>query len=276
MTIRSLLRTVPLLVLLALGATGCHRRARAVMFVPTGTPTAGGQAVTVSHRHYLNLIGLAARDLACNPAAVAGTEVSPGIFSVQGCGALRDYVMVCRGRGRCRWVGIEPVEAVAQRELQCGAGPYQISMPAPLARQVAACGQSADYALACSPAACAWTRGATAGVVVQSEPGTSVVVVSGEGAADAASERDVAGADVVQISAAEALQGVLAARILAIRQCAAGQPLQLRIEWAADGAVTAALAGPLAGTPTEQCVQQAVGPLSVGGVSSPGEFSFQL
>ena len=276
MSTRATLSALALAGLALVALTGCHRRAR-----PTVVVAPGGAVVAsaVSHRHHRRLVAVAARDLSCAPGAVATTEVSPGIFSAQGCGAVRDYVMVCGRRRRCAWVGIEPVEVVAQRETGCGAGPYELRMTGPLSREVRACGQSIEYALACEPASCAWARGAAAGLVVQSEPGTSVVMVGGEGGAADEGEADAPDSDAppaVQLSAAEALQTVFASQLAAVRRCAGGQPLEVRVRWGADGVVSASLAGPSAGSPIEQCVRDAVGPLSLGGVSAPGELVLQF
>lgn len=261
----------------ALLVTGCHRRARQAQ--GTVVATAGGtQTVTVSHRHFRNLVRTAARDMRCSNREVAPQEVSPGIFAVSGCGQLRDYVMICAGRRHCRWVGIQPVEQVAMAETQCQSGQIVVQAPAPLSRQVAACGQTLTYGLACHAAGCVWTRGAPASaVMMQSEPGTSVIVVPDgastgqvvvqEGAPPAQASDD---ADVVQIDAAGTLQSLLASQLATLRACTQGNTVTLQVRWSAQGQVAVGLAAPHAGTPIEACVQQAFGSIVLQGVTAAG------
>lgn len=273
----SKLRLFVLLGLAALALVGCHRRARTQ---GTVVATAGGQqqVVTVSHRHYRNLVRIAARDMSCRNDQVAPTEVSPGIFSVQGCGQMRDYVMVCRGRRHCRWVGVQPVEQVAIQETQCATGQIQLAVTGPLTRQVIACGQQLDYALACHAQGCMWARGAASqGMVMQSEPGTSVIIVAEDpGAAQVPEPPGAAADEVTQVGAAGTIQSLFATEIERVRQCTGGQPVTVRVYWDAAGTVGVALAGAGAGTAMEQCVQQAIGPVVLQGVGAAGEIQAQM
>lgn len=282
---KRLVRLLPLLVLAALALSACHRRARATATVTT---TAGGTVVaaapSVSHRYFRNLQRVAARDMQCHPRDVAPQEVSPGIFSVSGCGQLRDYALVCRSRRRCNWVGIQPVEHVAMAETQCATGQIMVQPTGPLTRTVSACGQSLQYALGCGPGGCAWTRGAAAGgMVMQTEPGTSVIVIPDAPATGTVAVQEAGvgavgdeSADVVQIDAAGTLQALLATQIAAVRQCAGGQTVTLQIRWTAQGQVGVALAPPHAGTPVEACVQAAVGTVVLQGVTAPGQIQATL
>lgn len=279
---KRLLRILPLVILTALALSACGRRARATQSA-TVTATAGGQVATrptVSHRYYRNLQRVAARDMQCHARDVVPQEVSPGIFSVSGCGQLRDYALVCRSRRRCDWVGIQPVEQLAVSETQCATGQILVQPTGPLTRSVSACGQTLQYALACGPGGCAWTRGGAAGgVVMQSEPGTSVIVIPDDGSSVAVQESGAAtdaDADVVQIDAAGTLQSLLATQIAAIQQCTGGQSVTLQIRWSAQGQVGVALAPPHAGTPVEACIQTAVGSVVLQGVSAPGEIHATL
>lgn len=272
------------LALAALALTGCHRRARrAEATVVAQAGTAGGaRAVRISHRHYRNLIRVSARDMGCRHREVTPQEVSPGIFAVSGCGQLRDYVMVCAGRRHCRWVGIQPVEQVAMAETQCASGQIVVQATAPLARQVSACGQTLAYGLACGGAGCAWTRGMTAPpVMMQSEPGTSVIVIPDDGGAAPAVAVEEAPAvatgqvgdehaDVVRIDAAGTLQSLLATQLAALRTCTQGATVTLQVRWSAQGQVSVGLAAPHAGTPMEACVQQAFGAIVLQGVTAAG------
>lgn len=284
---KRLLRILPLVLLATLALGACGRRARATQTATV--TTAGGATVaaapSVSHRHYRNLLRVAARDMQCHHRDVAPQEVSPGIFSVSGCGQLRDYALVCRSPRRCAWVGIQPVEQVAMAETQCATGQVVVQPTGPLSRTVSACGQSLQYALACGPGSCAWTRGAAAGgVVMQTEPGTSVIVVPDAPATSGTVvvQESTAGAvgdesaDVVQIDAAGTLQALLATQVAAVRQCTGGQTVTLQIRWSAQGQVGVALAPPHAGTPIEACVQQAVGAVVLQGVSAPGQIQATL
>ncbi|AKF09392.1 hypothetical protein [Sandaracinus amylolyticus] len=277
-----LVRLLPLVLVALLALTGCHRRARATATVAQPATSGGVVATSISHRHYRNLLRIASRDTQCHHRELSAQEVSPGIFSISGCGQLRDYVMVCSGRRHCRWVGIQPVEAVAIAETQCATGQVVVQPTGPLSRTVSACGQTLQYALACAPGACAWSRGAVAGgVVMQTEPGTAVIVVPDAYASPSqqvqvqeASTAGVVGdesADVVQIDAAGTLQSLLATQIAAIRQCTGGAPVTLAIRWTAQGQVGVALAPPHAGTQVEACVQAAVGSVVLQGVSGPGQ-----
>jgi hypothetical protein len=277
-------RFLLVLALSALALVGCHRRAR-VGGTQVVATAGGAQAVTVSHRHYRNLLRVAARDMRCHHRQLAPQEVSPGIFAISGCGQLRDYAMICTSRRRCRWVGIQPVEHVAMAETQCASGQIVVQAPAPLSRQVSACGQTLTYGLACGGAGCAWTRGAApSAVMMQSEPGTSVIVVADDGTtvpgAPAAYATAQAPADdqsdVVQIDAAGTLQSLLATQLAALRACTGGATVTLQVRWSAQGQVGVGLAAPHAGTPMEACVQQAFGAVVLQGVTAPGEVQATL
>ncbi|UJR87153.1 hypothetical protein [Sandaracinus amylolyticus] len=281
-----LVRLLPILLVALLALAGCHRRARATATLAQPATSGGVVATSISHRHYRNLVRIASRDMQCHHRELATQEVSPGIFSISGCGQLRDYVMVCSGRRHCRWVGIQPVEAVAIAETQCATGQVLVQPTGPLSRTVSACGQTLQYALACGPGACGWSRGAVAGgVMMQTEPGTAVIVVPDAYATaqppsqqiqvqEASTAPGVVGdesADVVQIDAAGTLQALLATQIAAIRQCTGGASVTLAIRWTAQGQVGVALAPPHAGTQIEACVQAAVGSVVLQGVSGPGQ-----
>jgi hypothetical protein len=286
------LRLVLLVLAMALALSAC-RRHRAGVYATQSVSVGGAQPITVSHRHYRNLLRVAARDMSCHPNGLAPQEVSQGIFSIQGCGLVREYVMVCRGRRRhCEWVGIQPVEQVAVAETRCGSGQVQLAVTGPLTRSVIACGQSLSYALMCGPAGCGWGRGAVSGgVMMQTEPGTAMIVVPDDGSvasvqvpeppqaqATVAAQGTVASQDAVigLDPAAGAIQGMLAQQIAAIRACTGGQSATLRVVWSAQGIVTVGLAAPHAGTPIESCVQQAVGSIQLQGVIGPGEVQAQL
>lgn len=272
-----------------LALAGCHRRAhhaQATVAVQ-GTATAGGgRPRTVSHRHYRNLLRISSRDMGCHHRQIATQEVSPGIFTMSGCGQQREYVMACSGRRHCRWLSIQPVEQVAMAETQCQSGQIVVAAPQPLARQVTACGQTLSYALACGPGACAWTRGTvSSAVMMQSEPGTVVIVVPDDGgpvAGGVVVQDQAPGqvgdeqADVVQIGAAETLQALLATQLAVVRQCTQGQTVTLSVRWSAQGQISVGLAAPHAGTPMEACVQQAIGSVVLQGVSAPGEVQATL
>jgi hypothetical protein len=266
--------------------SACHRRARPVQSVSV---TAGGhQSVTISHRHYRNLLRVASRDMRCQGRELAPQEVSPGIFSVSGCGQLRDYVMICTHRRHCRWVGIQPVEHVAMYETQCQTGQIVVQAPGPLSRQVSACGQELTYGLACGAAGCVWTRGAMpTAVMMQSEPGTSVIVVADEGNAPVVQtepQETVATipagtddtADVVQIDAAGTLQSLLMTQLAALRACTNGATVTLHVRWSASGQVSVGLGAPHTGTSVEACVQQAFGSFVLQGASAPGDVQVTL
>lgn len=266
--------------------SGCHRRARAVHPVAVATAS-GHQSVSVSHRHYRNLLRVASRDMRCHGRELAPQEVSPGIFSVSGCGQLRDYVMICAHRRHCRWVGIQPVEHVAMYETQCQTGQIVVQAPGPLSRQVSACGQELTYGLACSAAGCAWSRGVMpTAVMMQSEPGTSVIVVADQGSAPSvqvepqAAPVEVSTSDdateVVQIDAAGTLQSLLMTQLAALRACTGGATVTLHVRWSASGQVSVGLGAPHAGTPVEACVQQAFGSFVLQGATAPGDVQVTL
>lgn len=271
---RTTLRLALVALLATLALAGCHRRARHAQAV---VATSGGAAITVSHRHYRNLLRIAARDMSCRHDQLVPQEVSPAVFSIQGCGQVRDYVMLCRGRHRCRWEGVQPVEQIAMAETQCGAGTIQLAITGPLTRQVVACGQTLDYSLACGPQGCGWARGAAStGMVMQTEPGTSVIVVEDGGGAPPAAYAGGESEEVEQVGAAGTLQALFATQLAAVRACTGGQTVTVRVIWDAAGTVTIGLAGAGAGTPMEQCVQQAVGPVVLQGVAGPGEVQATL
>jgi hypothetical protein len=275
------LRTLLVLAFVTLSLVGCHRRARTTEVAVAPAASAGGARGGLSHRHYRNLLRTAARDMQCRHDQLVPQEISPGIFSLQGCGLIRDYVMVCRGRHRCRWEGIVPVEQVAITETRCATGTVQLAVTGPVTRQIVACGQTLDYALACGPTGCGWTRGAAAsGMVMETEPGTSMLVIADDGSAPppaaapapAGEESD----EVQQMGAAGTIQAVFATQIAAIRACASGQPVTVQVRWDAQGVVTLTLAPPFGGTAVEACVQQSIGPVVIQGVTAPGEIHAQM
>lgn len=279
-------------VVLAGALAGCRSRVRVVeqTTVTSGgaqpvVTSGGARPVSVSHRHYRNLLRIAAREMRCRHDELVTQEISAGMFSVRGCGMAREYVMVCRHRYHCRWHGVVPVEQVALAETRCASGPMQLSVSGPITRQVSLCGQSLHYALVCGAHGCAWTRGVAAtGVVLQTEPGTSVLVVPDDGsaapppapAAAAPATEDADAVPVEQMGVAASLQGVFATQIAAIRQCTAGQTVTVRVRWDASGTVSIALAPPHAGTPIEQCIRTAIGPLMLQGVGAAGEVQASL
>jgi len=77
-------------------------------------------------------------------------------------------------------------------------------------------------------------------------------------------------------AAVQALQTMFATQYAAIAQCTGGQPITVQVRWDAAGAIAVGLAAPLTGTPTEQCVQQAVGAIQLQGVTAPGEVHAQF
>jgi hypothetical protein len=271
------LPTLLVLTSLTLALTGCARRTVVREVVVDQSAGSSAPASSISHRHYRNLLRIAGRDMRCHPNRVFVQEASPGIFSVQGCGILREYVMVCRHRRHCRWHGIQPVEQVAMAEARCGAGPAQLTVTGPLTRRVSVCGQAIDYALACGPVGCGWARGTSAQVMMlQTEPGTSVIVLADE--VGPAPER--AGSDeddvVLELGAAGTLQSVLAAQYAALRACTQGTSVTLTIRWAADGTVSVGLAPPYAGTPMEACVRQVLGTVRIQATGAAGELHATL
>lgn len=271
----STLRLALTLSIAVLALAGCHRRSG---HVQVAVATSGGGAITVSHRHYRNLLRIAARDMSCRHEQLVPQEVSPGVFSIQGCAQVRDYVMLCRGRHRCRWEAVQPVEQVAIAETRCGVGTIQLAITGPLSRQVLACGQTLDYSLVCGPAGCAWARGVAAtGVLMQTEPGTSVIVVEdSSGQPPATYGTGGASEEIEQVGAAGTLQALFATQLAAVRACTGGQMVTVRVIWDAAGTVTIGLAGAQAGTPMEQCVQQAIGPVVLQGVTGAGEVQATL
>jgi hypothetical protein len=285
-----LFRLLPVLALAALALTGCHRRARAARATAAvsvqAAPSTGGAHVSVSHRHYRNLVRVASRDMQCHHRNLETQEVSPGIFSISGCGQLRDYVMVCEHRRACRWMGVEPVERVAMAETRCATGQILVQPTGPLARQVTACGQTLQYALGCSAGGCGWMRGGVAsGMVMQTEPGTAVLVIPDMGGGQSGGVIVQEGAfgqvgdenaDVVQVGAADVLQGLLATQLAAVRACSQGQTVTLQVRWSAQGHVGVALAPPLAGSAVEACVQQAIGNVVLQGVGAAGAIEATL
>ncbi len=278
MTPRNILFVTLAFSLLVLSA--CHRRARPAQSVSV-VSTGGQQSVTISHRHHRNLLRVASRDMRCQGRELAPQEVSPGIFSVSGCGQLRDYVMICTHRRHCRWVGIQPVEHVAMYETQCQTGQIVVHAPGPLSRQVSACGQELTYGLACGAADCVWTRGAMpTAVMMQSEPGTSVIVVADEVESPVV-QADVAAStpdtpDVVQIDAAGTLQSLLMTQLAALRTCTNGATVTLHVRWSASGQISVGLGAPHTGTPVEACVQQAFGSFVLQGATAPGDVQVTL
>jgi hypothetical protein len=283
-------RTLVVIACFALLLGACHRRARVHAAIAQSYATGGAVVVapaapvSVSGRRYRNLLRVAGRDMQCDPRGLAAQEVSPGIFSLQGCGLVRDYVMLCRNRHRCDWYGIAPVEQVAMQETQCTQGQIQLALTGPTTRDVVACGQTLHYALACGYGGCAWSRNGGGAVMMQTDPGTSVIVVAeGAGGGAYASPQPqpavVEGEDtgeIIDLGAAGTLQSLLATQIAAVRACTNGASVTLTVRWSAEGVVSVGLAPPLAGTPVEACVQRAIGTVQLQAPGAAGSIQASM
>ena len=256
-----------LLVLLGLGLFGCHRHHRRDVVT--------GARLSIAGARYRALLGVASRDTRCGAGQLGVSEPSPGIFSVQGCGLVREYVLACRGRHRCQWSPVVPVEQVAAQETGCAQGPVQLALSGPLSRHVSLCGQELDYALACGPAGCGWSRGGAPAMLMQSPTEGAVIVVADDGSVPQPPAAEASG-EVVDLGAAGTLQSLLATQIAAIRQCTGGQPVTLTLRWSAQGVVSLGLGAPYAGTAVEACVQQAVGPVAIQAPGAEGSISATL
>jgi hypothetical protein len=140
--------------LLPLGS-GCRRSVRQTEL--------GLQTGRATDRQMANLQRLAARDTGCHPAALEPRPLHEGVYEVvgHGCDVVRHYVMGCRGRRRCRWEAVVPIEQQVAADFQCAPDTVWVQATGdPTTRQVTACGVSSLYHLRCWQTACVWTAGA--------------------------------------------------------------------------------------------------------------------
>jgi hypothetical protein len=117
---------------------------------------------------------------------------------------------------------------------------------------------------------------AAATFVMQTDPGTNVIVVADEGTATAAPPTAEPQSDVIDLGPAGTLQSLLAVQLPALRACTQGQPVTLTMRWAADGTVSVELAPPHMGTPMEACIQRAIGTVRIQVSGTGGEVQATL
>lgn len=228
----------------------------------------GGAPSSISQQNYQRLVRGASHHMRCHPRLLNVQEVSAGVFSVHGCGQVREYAMVCRS-ARCAWSAVMPVEQVAMRESGCGYG-LQVIPTGPVSRQVNACGRSMSYQLACSERDCRWVQGGAPMMATMQSEGSTVIVVPDDGQYASVPEAPGGVAVVPEpsdeaggVGAEGTLQALLATQLDGVRQCSGGQSVQVVLQWDADGVVTVHLQPPHAATPLEQCVRDAIGEVQI-------------
>lgn len=101
------------------------------------------------------------------------TGMAPGVYNVQGCNAMRDYMLGCRAGGYagqiCSWQAIPDLAQQASIDMNCGPQYLDIQPAGPNQRSVDGCGFHAVYALQCGGGGCGW---ALAGRIEQTGPAT--------------------------------------------------------------------------------------------------------
>ena len=159
--------------LFALLAAGCGRRDHY------------GYVPRVDARRLRNLHNVASRELACPAAVLQSQALTDRVWQVSGCGQVREFAIMARGRRRAGW---RPLDSVAQRavtEMACP--PHMLSMTAsqPLERELVGCGRRATYQVVCGDLDCGWVMSAHSGAWSEPAPavapGTVIVVADPAG-----------------------------------------------------------------------------------------------
>lgn len=85
--------------------------------------------------------------------------MAPGVYAVQGCNAMRDYVLGCRPGpyGQiCSWQAIADLAQQAAIDMSCGPEYLDIQPAGPNQRTVDGCGNRGMYVLQCAGGGCGW------------------------------------------------------------------------------------------------------------------------
>ena len=144
-----------MLLMLAVAATGCPRRA--------------GTMPINDARQMERLRRLSARDLQCDRTQMTLIPLNPSAMETRGCGRIREYSLVCTTRSRCGWQPIVAAAVLAQTELNCPLESMSVAAPSPSMRDVSGCGRANRYELVCNAALpCRWSR--TANAVLSTAP----------------------------------------------------------------------------------------------------------
>jgi hypothetical protein len=168
------MRRAALVTVALVALSACVRRADAYGRVPH-----------VDERRLANLQALASREMACPAVTLAITPLDMRVYQVTGCGMVREWAIMGRGRGRyqgAQWRPVVPIGQRASAEMACPPEGLAIAAPLPTERTASGCGRAATYAILCGDLDCAWVMtshtGAWAGA-----PEPSVVIVPATGAA---------------------------------------------------------------------------------------------
>lgn len=234
---------VGLIALMAIGASACGRRARAI--------ANGGNA-----RQIASLVQQAARDTGCQPGQLSPGQIGPDVYTVTGCTQPVEYLLQCGRRRHCAWVRVATLNEAAAPYLQCQ--PQMIQQQptqAPNVRYATGCGQQAAFTIQCDGRGCGWMmsgppQGMAPQVAVQPQQPQGPVVVQ-------------PGAPVVAQGEVAAVQSQLQTQREAIMSCVDVGSFNLTVRWTAQGVVQIALPPELAGTAAEGCIQAAIGTLRV-------------
>lgn len=232
-------------------------------------------APVATDRRLENLRAVASRHIACPLDGISVEPLTDQVWLARGCGDAREFAIIDAGR-MAQWQPITPANVRASNELACPAERLVASAPTGAHRQVAGCGRSASYELACSPAQCEWVMvgqsgdwGGGSGVTVtppgQVPPSSTPaprppVVVPDYG--DRGGYRG--GPGPVEPAVDQAVRQAIDAQRPSVFACvprSAGVVVHAR--WGVDGLVQLSLEPPYAGTPTERCVREAIGTFQV-------------
>ena len=147
--------SIALALALALASTaGCGGAGAALQITQyPGDRDASPRRLEALAREFENTFGCTETD------TIQITGIQPGIYNVQGCTGIRDYMLSCRPGpyGQiCSWAALPDVAQQAAVDLNCQPAMLDIQLGAPNQRAVEGCGLRAVYMMSCGGGGCAW------------------------------------------------------------------------------------------------------------------------
>ena len=149
--------SIALVLALALAsAAGCGGAGAALQITQyPGDRDASPRRLEALAREFENTFGCTETD------TIQITGIQPGVYNVQGCTGIRDYMLVCRLGGYantqiCSWAALPDVGQQAAVDLNCQPAMLDIQLGAPNQRAVEGCGLRAVYMMSCGGGGCAW------------------------------------------------------------------------------------------------------------------------
>lgn len=108
------------------------------------------------------------------------TGMSPGLYAVSGCNAMRDYMLTCHyggygGSQVCNWAALPDLAQQASAEMNCQPAYLEMTPAGPNQRIVEGCGFRAGYMLVCAGGGCAWQLAGRIEQVAQTTSGAAYV-----------------------------------------------------------------------------------------------------